>query len=169
MPSGFAQAAQHQYGSIGATFQQQAAASEQPREQEAQQAQPEVVQSRRQGPHSGQTFYEQDEHSQEITASRENRGEVRIVNAREGRTARPLIESQPGLRTVRNSYRIRDSRIKETQAALTTRGRKLLTPMRALASTGTVLINQHADHGHSRVVVRANSLDGIQQVSKARR
>lgn len=76
-------------------FQQQAAASERPREQEAQQGTPGEERSRRQGPRSGQTFYEQDEHSQEITTSRENRGEVRIVDAREGRAARPFIEAEP--------------------------------------------------------------------------
>lgn len=111
MPSGFARVVQSQGGSTGATFQRQAA-SERPREQAAQQGMPGEERSRRQGPHSGQTFYGQDEHSQEITASREKRREVRVVDACEGRAARPFIEAEPRLRTIRNSYRVRDSRVK---------------------------------------------------------
>lgn len=99
MPHAPAQAAQHPHESRGAQSQQQEA-SEQPPEQEPQQGMPGEGRSRRQAPRSGQTFYGQDEHSQDITASRENRGEVRIVDTREGRAARPFIEAQPGLRTV---------------------------------------------------------------------
>lgn len=99
-PREFARADQSQCGSTGAPFQRQAAASEQPREQEPQQGMPGEGRSRRQAPRSGQTFYEQDERSQDITASQENRGEVRVVDAREGRATRPLIEAQPRLRTV---------------------------------------------------------------------
>ena len=99
-PREFARAIPHQYGSTGAPFQQQAAASERPREQEAQQGTPGEERSRRQGQRSGQIFYGQDEHSQEITARRENRGDVRIVDAREGRATRPFVEAHPRLRTV---------------------------------------------------------------------
>lgn len=83
MPSEFARAIPHQCGSTGAPFQQQAAA-EQPCEQESQQGTPGEGRSRRQGPRSGQIFYGQDEHSQEITARREKHRQVRIVDAREG-------------------------------------------------------------------------------------
>lgn len=83
-PREFARAIPYQCGSTGAPFQQQAAASERPREQEAQQARPEEGRSRRQAPHLGQTFCERDVQSQEITARREKHRQVRIVDAREG-------------------------------------------------------------------------------------
>lgn len=69
MPSGFARADEKVCGLIAAPFHQHQAAPEQPREQEPQQGMPGEGRSRRQAPRSGQTFYGQDERSQDITAS----------------------------------------------------------------------------------------------------